>query len=54
MLDTDFMLYILPRVLKASLVTLEISFLSLLFSIILGLLFSLIALSSGKIINIIK
>jgi len=53
MLDIDFMLYILPRVLKASLITLEISFLSLLFSIILGLLFSLIALSSGKIINII-
>lgn len=53
MLDIDFMLYILPRVFKASLVTLELSFLSLLFSIILGLLFSLIALSSGKIINII-
>ncbi len=53
MLDLDFMLLILPRVLKAALVTLELSSLSLLFSLVLGLLLSLIALSSGKLINII-
>ena len=53
MLDTNFMLEILPRVLRASLVTLEISFLSLFFSVTLGLIFSIIALTSGKIINIL-
>ncbi len=53
MLDIDFMIEILPRVLKASLVTLEISFLSLFFSVFLGLIFSIIALSSGKLINIL-
>jgi polar amino acid transport system permease protein len=53
MLDTNFMLEILPRVLRASLVTLEISFLSLFFSVTLGLIFSIIALTSGKLINII-
>jgi len=47
------MLEILPRVLKASLVTLEISFLSLFFSVTLGLIFSIIALTSGKLINIL-
>ena len=47
------MIEILPRVLKASLVTLEISFLSLFFSVFLGLIFSIIALSSGKLINIL-
>jgi polar amino acid transport system permease protein len=47
------MLEILPRVLRASLVTLEISFLSLFFSVTLGLIFSIIALTSGKIINIL-
>jgi His/Glu/Gln/Arg/opine family amino acid ABC transporter permease subunit len=52
-LDIDFMIEILPRVLKASLVTLEISFLSLFFSVFLGLIFSIIALSSGKLINIL-
>jgi|TARA_Y100000389_G_scaffold80294_1_gene76995 polar amino acid transport system permease protein len=53
MLDTNFMLEILPRVLRASLVTLEISFLSLFFSVTLGLIFSIIALTSGKLINIL-
>ena len=53
MLDIDFMIEILPRVLKASLVTLEISFLSLFFSVTLGLIFSIIALTSGKLINIL-
>ena len=53
MLDIDFMIEILPRVLKASLVTLEISFLSLFFSVALGLIFSIIALTSGKLINIL-
>jgi polar amino acid transport system permease protein len=53
MLDIDFMIEILPRVLKASLVTLEISFLSLFFSVTLGLVFSIIALTSGKLINIL-
>ena len=53
MLDINFMLEILPRVLKASLVTLEISFLSLFFSVTLGLIFSIIALTSGKLINIL-
>ena len=53
MLDFNFMLEILPRVLKASLVTLEISFLSLFFSVTLGLIFSIIALTSGKLINIL-
>jgi len=52
-LDIDFMIEILPRVLKASLVTLEISFLSLFFSVFLGLIFSILALSSGKLINIL-
>ena len=47
------MLEILPRVLRASLVTLEISFLSLFFSVTLGLIFSIIALTSGKLINIL-
>ncbi len=47
------MIEILPRVLKAASVTLQISFLSLFFSVILGLSFSLLALSSGKIINIL-
>ena len=47
------MIEILPRVLKASLVTLEISFLSLFFSVTLGLIFSIIALTSGKLINIL-
>ena len=47
------MIEILPRVLKASLVTLEISFLSLFFSVFLGLIFSILALSSGKLINIL-
>ena len=53
MLDIDFMIEILPRVLKASLVTLEISFLSLFFSVTFGLIFSIIALTSGKLINIL-
>ena len=53
MLDINFMIEILPRVLRASLVTLEISFLSLTFSIILGLIFSIIALTSGKFVNIL-
>jgi polar amino acid transport system permease protein len=53
MLDTNFMLEILPRVLRASLVSLEISFLSLFFIVTLGLIFSIIALTSGKLINII-
>ena len=53
MLDTNFMLEILPRVLRASLVTLEISFLSLFFSVTLGLIFSIVALTSGKLINIL-
>ena len=53
MLDINFMIEILPRVLKAASVTLQISFLSLFFSVILGLSFSLLALSSGKIINIL-
>ena len=53
MLDISFMIEILPRVLKAASVTLQISFLSLFFSVILGLSFSLLALSSGKIINIL-
>tara|TARA_B100000965_G_scaffold393142_1_gene403557 strand:+ start:5207 stop:5854 length:648 start_codon:yes stop_codon:yes gene_type:complete len=53
MLDIDFMIEILPRVLRASLVTLEISFLSLSFSILLGLIFSMIALTSGKFVNIL-
>ena len=52
MLDINFMIEILPRVLNAALVTLQLSFLSLFFSIIFGLTFSLIALSSGKLINI--
>ena len=47
------MIEILPRVLKASLVTLEISFLSLFFSVTFGLIFSIIALTSGKLINIL-
>ena len=53
MLDIDFMIEILPRVLRASLVTLEISFLSLSFSILLGLAFSMVALTSGKFVNIL-
>ena len=53
MLDINFMIEILPRVLNAALVTLQLSFLSLFFSIIFGLTFSLIALSSGKLINIL-
>lgn len=53
MLDINFMIEILPRVLRASLVTLEISFLSLTFSIILGLIFSIIALTSSKFVNIL-
>jgi len=53
MLDIDFMIEILPRVLRASLVTLEISFLSLSFSILLGLIFSMVALTSGKFVNIL-
>jgi|TARA_B100001093_G_C26639186_1_gene932400 polar amino acid transport system permease protein len=53
MLDIDFMIEILPRVLRASLVTLEISFLSLSFSILLGLVFSMVALTSGKFVNIL-
>ena len=53
MLDINFMIEILPRVLKAASVTLQISFLSLFFSVILGLSFSLLALSSGKIVNIL-
>ncbi len=53
MLDIDFMIEILPRVLRASLVTLEISFLSLSFSILLGLAFSMVALTSGKLVNIL-
>ena len=53
MLDINFMIEILPRVLKAASVTLQISFLSLFFSVILGLSFSLLALSSGKLVNIL-
>jgi polar amino acid transport system permease protein len=53
MLDIYFMIEILPRVLRASLVTLEISFLSLSFSILLGLAFSMVALTSGKFVNIL-
>ncbi len=53
MLDINFMIEILPRVLNAALVTLQLSFLSLFLSIIFGLTFSLIALSSGKLINIL-
>ncbi len=53
MLDIHFMIEIFPRVLKAASITLQISFLSLFFSVILGLSFSLIALSSGKFINIL-
>ena len=53
MLDINFMIEILPRVLNAALVTLQLSFLSLFFSIIFVLTFSLIALSSGKLINIL-
>jgi His/Glu/Gln/Arg/opine family amino acid ABC transporter permease subunit len=53
MLDVAFMIEILPRVLRAALVTLQLSFLSLFFSIILGLVFSTLALSSGKLMNIL-
>lgn len=53
MLDVAFMIEILPRVLRAALVTLQLSFLSLFFSIILGLVFSTLALSSVKLMNIL-
>ena len=53
MLDVAFMIEILPRVLRAALVTLQLSFLSLFFSIILGLVLSTLALSSGKLMNIL-
>tara|TARA_B100000900_G_scaffold17256_1_gene13606 strand:- start:2424 stop:3071 length:648 start_codon:yes stop_codon:yes gene_type:complete len=53
MLDLAFMIEILPRVLRAALVTLQLSFLSLFFSVILGLVFSTLALSSGKLMNIL-
>lgn len=53
MLDVAFMIEILPRVLRAALVTLQLSFLSLFFCIILGLVFSTLALSSGKLMNIL-
>ena len=52
---------LIPRVFEASycplsievMDALEISFLSLFFSVFLGLIFSIIALSSGKLINIL-
>ena len=53
MLDVAFMIEILPRVLRAAIVTLQLSFLSLFFSVILGLVFSTLALSSGKLTNIL-
>jgi len=53
MLDVAFMIEILPRVLRAAIVTLQLSFLSLFFSVILGLVFSTLALSSGKLMNIL-
>ena len=53
MLDVAFMIEILPRVLRAALVTLQLSFLSLFFSVILGLVFSTLALSSSKLTNIL-
>ena len=53
MLDLNFMIEILPRILKASYITLQISFLSLIFSAIFGILVSMLALNSGKIINIL-
>ena len=53
MLDINFMIEIFPRVLKASFLTLQISFLSLIFSVLFGLLVSMIALTSGKFINVL-
>ena len=53
MLDLNFMIEILPRVLKASSITLQISFLSLILSAVFGILVSMIALTSGKVINIL-
>ena len=53
MLDINFMIEIFPRVLKASFLTLQISFLSLIFSVLFGLLVSMIALTSGKLINVL-
>ena len=53
MLDVTFMIEILPRVLRAAVVTLQLSFLSLFFSVLLGLIFSTLALSSGKLTNIL-
>ena len=53
MLDINFMIEIFPRVLKASFLTLQISLLSLIFSVIFGLLVSMIALTSGKFINVL-
>ena len=53
MLDINFMIEIFPRVLQASFLTLQISFLSLIFSVLFGLLVSMIALTSGKFINVL-
>jgi len=53
MLDINFMIEIFPRVLKASFLTVQISFLSLIFSALFGLLVSMIALTSGKLINVL-
>ena len=53
MLDINFMIEIFPRVLKASFLTIQISFLSLIFSVLFGLLVSMIALTSGKLINVL-
>ena len=53
MLDINFMIEIFPRVLKASSLTLQISILSLILSVLFGLLASMIALTSGKFINVL-
>ena len=53
MLDLNFMIEILPRILKASSITLQISFLALIFSAVFGIVVSMLALTSGKLINII-